>query len=141
MSNRAFPRRALLLLALAGAAGCVKPTDDPVKTFRLFVERVQAQDTDGAWELLSRDTRGALTDLVARRSAASGGAIPADPKQALFGSATLARPIAGVEVAEPGDRRAVLRVTHPGGDTQSVTMVKEEGGWRLQLEVPPAAAP
>lgn len=138
MSHRPFVRSAAaFLLACLAFAGCAKPTDDPAKTFRLFVERVQGGDTDGAWDLLSRDTRGALTDLVARRSAASGGAIPADPKQAVFGSATLARPIATVEVQEAGESRAVLRVTHPGGESQEVTMVREEGGWRLDLEVPP----
>lgn len=140
MSLRTSLRRALALLALAVAAslaGCAKPTDDPAKAFRLFVDRVQAQDTDGAWELLSRDSQGALTDLVKRRSAESGGAIPADPKEAVFGSAALARPIEKVEVAEASDRRAILNVTHPGGESQQVTMVREEGGWRLDLDVPP----
>ena len=141
MNARRHALRLLGLLALAGSLACSKPTDAPAKTFRLFVERVQAQDTDGAWDLLSSDTRAALTELVAKRAAASGGAIPADPKQAVFGSASLAAPIESVEVKEAGERRAILAVAHPGGESQEVTMVREEGGWRLDLEVPPTPAP
>jgi hypothetical protein len=126
---------AFLLLALAG---CQKPTDDPARAFRLFVDRVQAGDTDGAWDLLSRESQEQLTDLVKRRAAGSEGAIPEDPKEALFGSATLARPIEAVEVVKADERRAVLVVTHPGGERQEVVMVREEDGWRLSLEAPPA---
>lgn len=139
MNDRHARRFALLVVLASSLAGCAKPTDDPAKTFRLFVERVQAQDTDGAWELLSSDTRGALTDLVQRRAAASGGAIPSDPKEAVFGSASLASPIQSVEVKESSDRRAILKVTHPTGESEAVTMVREEGGWRIDLEVSPAS--
>ena len=140
MNRRTLLRRAALLLAFAAvAAGCPAPPDDPARAFRLFVDRVQAGDTDGAWELLSRDSQEALTDLVKRRSAASGGAIPADPKQALFGSATLARPIEAVEVKQAGEKRAVLAVRHPGGESQDITMVREADGWRLELDLGPEA--
>jgi hypothetical protein len=99
--------------------------------FRRFVAGVQAGDVDGAWALLSRTTQEALTSYVENQRE-QGAQLPADPKRALLGDARLAQPIESLSVKSPGEERTVLTVT-AGGVTQDVTMVREDGAWRISL--------
>lgn len=141
MTARTLSRRITLILGLALAlAGCRKPGDDPARAFRLFLDKVQIGDANGAWELLSKESQEELTELVKRRAAGSAGAIPADPKEALFGSATLAKPVEKIEVVKVDDHNAHLVVRHEGGGMEEVVMVREEGGWRLTLDPPPSGS-
>jgi hypothetical protein len=102
--------------------------------FRRFVSGVQAGDVDGAWALLSRPTQTALTRYVDHQREL-GAKLPEDPRRALLGDAKLAQPIDALTVKEPGQQRTVLSVT-AGGVTQDVTMIQEDGAWRISLTVP-----
>ncbi|AKU90205.1 hypothetical protein AKJ08_0592 [Vulgatibacter incomptus] len=124
---------ATLLLVLL--ASCDSPSSTPEKAFRTFVEKVQARDVEGAWDLLSLGTQQDLTTLIEQRAKATGGAIPSDPRVAVLGSASLAHPIDDLKEIAKSDDKAALEVTS-GGETRRVHMVREKGGWRVDLDVP-----
>jgi hypothetical protein len=117
-------------LALNGCHGRQSPDD----TFRAFTVAVLSHQTDSAWNLLSHDSQDALTDLVKRAAAESPkGQVPSDPKAFLFGEdAELARPVKEIKIKDQGDKLAHLDVTTDEG-THPVTMVSENGGWKLDL--------
>lgn len=122
---------------LVGVALLVLPTlasaeATPEGAFRTFVERVQSGDVDAAWALLSERTRTQLEALVRSRSAESGGAIPSDPKQAILGSASLARSIDRIDRKKDG-KDAVTLLVVSGEEEQEVRMVREGNGWRVDL--------
>lgn len=129
LPSRFMRRISISLLLLLSA--CPPSQSGPEPAFRRFVTAVQSGDVDGAWALLSHGTQEALTSYVERQREL-GAKIPGDPRQAVLGDAKLAQPIESLSIKEPGEDRAVLTVT-AGGVTQDVTMVKEDGAWRLSL--------
>jgi hypothetical protein len=135
------PMKRLLALGLALGllllAGCTPSDDDPARAFQIFLADVQEGKADAAWALHSADTQAELTELIRQRSEESKGAIPNDPKKVLFGNAELAKPVERVEVKSREGAAAVLTVTHVGGGTQDIPMVKEPTGWKLRIELPP----
>lgn len=132
----ALPRLLLGLLLALALAGCPTPAEDPSKSFQLFLSRVQEGRTSEAWKLLSKASQEQLTALVNERIASSGGTIAGEPHQLVFGSAELVRPVEKVEVVSRDEARAVLRVTHLGGETRELVMLREPDGWKLSFDVP-----
>lgn len=132
----ALPRLLLAALLAFALAGCTAPSDDPAKSFQLFLARVQEGRTGEAWKLLAKPSQEQLTALVNERIAGSGGAITGEPHQLVFGSAELVRPVEKVDVVSRDEARAVLRVTHLGGETRELVMLREPDGWKLSFDLP-----
>jgi hypothetical protein len=122
-------RLSLALLLLLSA--CPPSQSGPEAVFRRFVTGVQNGDVDGAWSLLSHGTQEALTSYV-QHQRELGAKVPDDPRQAVLGDAKLAQPIEDLTVKQAGEERTVLSVK-AGGVTNDVTMVKEDGAWRISL--------
>ena len=131
---RSAPRLALLALAiLAIAPGCQRDLP-PDATYRALVRAMADRDEVAAWELLSSATQARLTERAKVAAAAAPGVVPASARTLLSGDAPLAvRPPTSIVVVKAGPDRAVLRVEAPGALTGDVVLVRERGGWRVDL--------
>ncbi len=139
----------MLALALASCGGT--PTDGtPVGAVRLFVEAMErsAEDRRGledAYHLLAEPTR---ERLVARaRMTAALGAAEREPWEMLVeGTAHprfAPRPGGYREHIDPSDvDRATVTVSgSEPGQVAEIPVVREDDGWRIELEVPGLSAP
>jgi len=127
-------------------AACSGAPDDhtPVGAVRLFVSAMErsAEDRHGleeAYHLLSLATR---ERLVARtRQAAALGAAEREPWEMLVeGTAHLRfTPRAGgyrERAGDSPDRAAVIVSGNGEGESATIPVVREEGAWRVELDVP-----
>jgi hypothetical protein len=124
-------------LALGGAlalAACAPRDPPPDAVYRAFARAASERDAAAAWPLLSARTR-AWLDARARAAAARAPALlPASPQRLLFGDAAgTARPLREIEVLRRDAGRAELRVADAGGAVAEVVLVREGGGWRIDL--------
>lgn len=133
-----------LLFVLSACSGA--PTDEtPEGAARLFVSAMERSTEDrrgleDAYRLLSVDTR---EHLVRRaRQAAALGAAEREPWEMLVeGTAHLrftprAGGFRGRIDPESSDRATVLVLGNGDAESASIPLVREDGGWRIQLEVP-----
>lgn len=132
-------RRPLALLAatLLLAAACAREPAGPEATYRALTRAVAERDEDAAWSLLSRRTQDWLEDRAREASRAAPGVVAAGGRRLLLGDAALAvRAPSVIEKVSDDGSTAVLSVQSPGGAPARVTMVREGGGWRLDLPAP-----
>lgn len=129
-----------LLLALLSVVACRKP-EGPADRYRVFTAAARAGDANTVWQMLSEESRAALDarakDLAAR---AAPGVVPESGRELVLGGLAAQAPkVESVVVLRESRDRAVLAVkTAGGGEAQEVTLVREDGSWRVVL--PPAAA-
>jgi hypothetical protein len=136
-------RRAALLCLALGLAGCGRraPNATPDGAVRELVERMRRMhgdpsDAKAAYELLSRRAQQNLTARAQRYSAASGKAMA--PEGMLAPARFLVRFEPQRYAAEVSGTTA--RVTVLGllsEERAQVPAVFEEGGWRVDLSLPP----
>jgi hypothetical protein len=125
-------RLATLALALASTACARDP--GPEAAYRSLAKAVAERDADTAWSLLSRDSQKRLDALAREAAARAPGVVAPSGRQLLLGDASLAsRPLALVEVASQEGDRAVLRVKEEGRPPREVSLVRQAGGWRVEL--------
>ena len=119
----------LLLFALA----C--KDDKPEDAFRAFTLALSKGEHARAWEMFSADTR---KQLDARIQAQHLGGDRQPSHAVLFerGLIRATREIVGIEVLTQSGGRAVLRVSDEEGEQQQVTMLLEDGTWKVHLELP-----
>jgi hypothetical protein len=133
------------LLVLTAACSGTPHDDSPVGATRLFVAAIErsAEDRRGledAYELLSLDTRARLVQRA--RQAAALGAAEREPWEMLVeGTAHLRfTPRAGGYREQPdasSEDHATVTVLGAGaGESASIPLVREDGVWRVLLEVP-----
>jgi len=138
--QRALPRLLLSLLTLAVVvAGCRGET--PEAAFKAFVSAIRSGDRDAAWDAFSQQTRSALQDYLERQRLPGAASRPA--KDVLFDTQLLSsmREILYIDVLTQSGGRAVLQIVDEQEEKQQVTMVLEEGHWRVELALPsPGAA-
>jgi hypothetical protein len=129
-------RHAPLWLLFLSLAACARDPG-PEAAYRSLARAVADRDADKAWSLLSRDSQKRLDALAREAAARAPGVVPSSGRQILLGDAALAsRPLVRVEVASQQGDRAVLRVEAQGGPPREVSMVREGGGWRVELPPP-----
>jgi hypothetical protein len=126
-------RRHLALLLLLLVVAC--KDDKPEDAFRAFTLALSKGEHARAWELFSADTRTRLDALVgAQRLAAD-----KEPAHAVLferGLLRASREIVNIEVLTQSGGRAVLRVSDEEGEQQQVTMLLEDGAWKVHLDLP-----
>jgi hypothetical protein len=131
---RAAPLAALLCACTSsapppGAAG-------PVETAQDFAAAIQRGDGAAAYALLSTRTRKEADEIAARARAAAGdaGTAPASGRQMLLASAL---PQGKVEVRRISQEptSAVVEVVDSSGDARRYRAVRENGVWRLDLDL------
>jgi hypothetical protein len=126
--------RRLATLALAVASTACSRDPGPEAAYRSLVKAVAERDADGAWSLLSRDSQKRLDALAREAAARAPGVVPPSGRPLLLGDAALAsRPLELVEVASQEGDHAVLRVKEEGRPPREVSLVRQAGGWRVEL--------
>jgi hypothetical protein len=136
---------ATLALAVAGS-GCARkpPNATPEGAVREFVERLRRMGSDptsakAAYDLLSKATQANLNARAERYSAASGKHIA--PEAMIAPSSFIERFEAHELRAEIiGAHARVLAVGLLPGERAEIPCVFEEGGWHVQVELPPLPA-
>lgn len=128
-------------LGLVAACSHTPPDATPEGAVREFIERMERVDGDperarAAYELLSASTRENLIERARRASHASGR--PMKPEEMLAPSrfVLLFRP--HQMQARITGNRAVVDVTgmDPNVDRAQVPLVREDGRWRVELDLP-----
>jgi hypothetical protein len=126
---------ALALALLLAVPGCQRDLP-PDAAYRALVRAMAERDEEAAWDLLSAGTQARLTERARVAAAAAPGVVPRSARAMLAGDAPLAvRPPTSIAVVESGPERAVLRVEAPGARPADVVLVRERGGWRVELPV------
>jgi hypothetical protein len=112
---------------------CDKPRgNSPVNAYTSFSKASQRGDYKTAYAALSQLTQKRLATKAKEISLASGGAIKDDPAALAFSGTTRPEPLTEVKVVREDGDRCVLAAT-AGGNTQPVTMVREQEGWKVDL--------
>jgi hypothetical protein len=120
-------------LAFIPLASCERSrADSPGDAYSAFSKAVQRGDSKAAYAALSQTTRQALEARAKEVSDASGGAIKDDPAALAFSSAPRPDPLTEVKLVQQSGDRAVLAVSG-GARYQKVVMVRENGGWKVDL--------
>ncbi len=130
-------RIAVVALSLAVLLPACQRDPPPDATYRALVRAMADRDEDAAWALLSEGTRARLEERarVAAAAAAPGVLVPG-ARAVLAGDAPLAvRPPSAITVLRADAGRAVLRVEAPGAPAAEVVLLRERGGWRVELPV------
>ena len=135
MNGTSAPARlAGLGLALLLAVPACQRDLPPDATYRALVRAVSERDEETAWNLLSSATRARLEAQARVAAAAAPGVVPASARALLAGDAALAvLPPTSIAVQQSGPDRAILRVEAPGTRPEDVVLVRERGGWRVDL--------
>lgn len=111
----------------AGAAG-------PVEAVQAFSAAIERGDASAAWALLSERTQREADRHAAEARAVSGNAGPQSGRQMLFASAVPGGKIAVRQgPADAGD--AIVVVTDAAGQQRSYRTLREQQGWRLDLDL------
>ena len=130
-------RRLAQVALLAPCLAACARDPGPEAAYRSLAKAVAERDADMAWSLLSRDSQKRLDALAREAAARAPGVVAPGGRQLLLGDAPLAsRPLARVEVASQDGDRAVLLVEEAGRPPRQVSLVRERGGWRVELPPP-----
>ncbi len=133
MRRVAVHRFAAFAAAIAILPACQRDLP-PDATYRALVRAMADRDEAGAWDLLSAATRARLEEKARIAAAAAPGVVPPRAASLLSGDAPLAvLPPTAITVVQVASDRAVLRVEAPGSPTRDVVLVRERGGWRVDL--------
>lgn len=131
-------------LALVAGAGCsATPTDrSPVGVAKRFVASVQARDTEAIFELLGPETRARL-EKAAKRATQLGGGKPVRQAHEMLSPAWRSRAEPnwtpkGFKLLSKTDTRARVEIRgEKKGQRAVLTLVREDGRWRIKLPRPP----
>ena len=135
MSRRLRPVAAALAL-LAFLPGCPQRDLPPDAAYRALARAMAERDEDAAWALLSTATRAKLEERARAAATAAPGVVAPSARSVLAGDAALSvRPASAITVVEVGPDRALLRVEAPGAPPRNVTLVREDGAFRVDLPV------
>jgi hypothetical protein len=116
----------------AGAAGPVEAAQD-------FAAALQRGDAAAAYALLSSRTQKQADEVAARARAATGdaGPGPASGRQMLLGSALPQGKVEVHRISQEPDS-AVVEAADASGRSHRYRAVRENGVWRLDLDLAPA---
>ena len=135
----------LMALALLGAACSSEPTDDtPAGALRLFLETMDRSEWDeaaleDAYGLLSEEARAGLGQRARMATSLSGRDF--EPWQMLpqgrFRLRFSPRRSGGMVEHVDGDTAVVVVTGSRSGERADVPMVREQGGWRVVIDLAP----
>lgn len=129
-------RASLLPLILLSALtwGCNRPKwDTPVDAYLSYARALEKKDVKTAWTALSSQTRETLKERSAEVSRVSGGAVKDMPEALFFGGNFATEPVKEVSLVKQEGSVALVSVVPRQGSAREVRMVKEDGGWKLDV--------
>jgi hypothetical protein len=136
-------RRAVILGLCGAALGCARRRPDATAetVVREFIERMQRvhgspQDARAAYELLSEASKANLVERARRASAATGRKM--EPEHMIVPSRFSLRFVPRTYTARVAGDRAVVEAVgaDPELEHASIPCVREDGLWRIELELP-----
>jgi hypothetical protein len=127
------------LLAILFLVACTAPqpppgSAGPVEAVQGFAAALQKGDAATAWSLLSIRTQKEADAAAARARAFAADAGPATGRAMLFTGALPGRPVEARVVSQTGDSAEVQTTDDAGVHVYRV--VREEGRWRIDLDLP-----
>jgi hypothetical protein len=127
-------RFAVLVASALAFVACEPPAPDAATTYRKFAAAAMAGDADTSWSLLSEPTRAVLTDAARTRAAAEGKPSPADGRRLALGEGSqLSRKVLRAQVTSETATTADVEVVDEKEAHEHVALVRETGGWRVDL--------
>jgi hypothetical protein len=124
----------LVVVAILMVAGCNRPTwSTPEGAYASFARAVKKGEYKLAWGALSETSRTMLEERSKELAAASGGALEDDPQALFFGSVEQPPAARKIEVERQEGIVAMLAVTPEEGPAKKLRMLKEAGGWKLDV--------
>lgn len=131
MKRRLLPLAALaLVLALPGC----RRTAGPADRYRLFASAARNQDAVAVWSMLSRRSRAAFDARAKTLSAAASGVIPPRGQDVVVGDlASFAPRLRSALVLRESADVAVVAVEDEAGGRGEVTLVREDGDWKVEV--------
>jgi hypothetical protein len=120
-----------VFLALC-VAGCRAP-EGPAERYRRFSDLAREGKAENAWPMLSSSSR-ARFEARARELAAQApaGVIAASGPELLLGDLAVTAPrVKSAMVVRESKDAAVLSVEEEGGTKREVSLVREDGAWRV----------
>ncbi|MDC0720767.1 hypothetical protein [Nannocystis bainbridge] len=138
-------RTAALICWAALAGACGNRSGDPVRTAQAFTAAVQRGDMDAVYGLIERAASEQLVAAAAQASDQVGGRRRIEPAEMLqivdvdpnfeLASAEL---LGDVDLADAEDGTfAQVRLNGSQQESHTLTLVREEGAWRVRIPLPP----
>jgi hypothetical protein len=122
----------LWALAFVVAAGC-GAARSPDGAVRALAEAAEAGDRDAVWALLGPATRARLT-ADAEKAAQASGRRDLQPRDLVAAGWSAPRwKIADVDVVADSGGRATVEVRGRGGERETLSCVRADGNWRVEL--------
>jgi hypothetical protein len=133
---------ALAAVALAAAVagrGCSAEDETPTGVVRAFAQAARAGDREAIFELLGPQTRQRLTEAARRATHLVGGSRRFEPLDLISVGRMGERSVPQrFEMRQQGARAATVEAVDVSGNRSSITVVRVEGGWRVELPDYPA---
>ena len=134
--------RAALVALLLGAPACSESEPEPVTTAKRFAAAVRRGDVEAALPLLERRVVERLEQSAQRASDQVGGRRNIEPREMLqIVDVAPELQVAEAEVLESTDSTARVQLTGASGVQHVLSLVYEEGAWRVSIPVPPTPPP
>ena len=125
-------------LACALVWGCGSEEEPPVTAARAFAAVVPSGDAKRILRLVDERSRGYLEGAAHRASDQVGGRRNIEPHEMVQIVDVDPRfQIAAAELVESDDERARVRLTGVDGSVHELTVVLEDGDWKVSLPLPP----
>jgi hypothetical protein len=126
---------AVVLAVTVSGRGCRPGDASPEGAVRAFVAAARVGDKRGAWDLLGPATRQRLEQAARGATERAGGVRRYQPLDMLGLTASEGGYAqVNVSVRERHGDRAVVDVVGPGGQRDSLQVVRVKGRWRVELE-------
>jgi hypothetical protein len=109
--------------------------DDPAQAYLSIGRNLQKGETKTAWGTLSAASRKTLEARSRQLFEVSDGGVKDDPQALVFSQMERLSPNTDAAVESRDGDRAVLTVTATGGKKGTVHMVREDGSWKLDLNL------
>lgn len=131
-----FPHVLVLVLALA----CPSRNDSPEGALRQFLSASDGpRATEKRWDLLSTESRNVLENEASRLRVLSQGAVNKSGRDLIDVMAIQVAVGERPATIEESPTRVVLRVALAKGGATNVTLVREDGRWRVVVPLDPAS--
>ncbi len=135
------PGLAFTGLALTGLAltGCADEEPEPVSVARAYVRAMQGGDTEAVLALADAQTVARVRQASERASDQVGGRRNIESQEMLQVVDVDPRlQVASMELVNNSGEQATVKLTSADGSEQTLTLVNENGAWRVTLPLPRA---
>ncbi|BDG02708.1 hypothetical protein [Anaeromyxobacter oryzae] len=131
MTRRFLPVVALSLAVLL--PGC-RRTATPADRYRLFANAARNQDSAAVWGMLSKRSRADFDARAKALAAAAPGVLPARGQDVVVGDLAVRAPkVKSTVILRESADAAVIAVEDEAGVRGEVTLVREDGDWKVEV--------